>query len=98
MLEAPTAWSAVGLAEGAPYFATVAAFGDAPWDAWLEDTAAAVAGCPGVRVAGGALARRGAVIRCLAESAVAPRRRPGRAWGAARHRLLACPPLALRKL
>jgi urease accessory protein len=98
VLEAPTAWSAVGLAEGAPYFATVAAFGDGSWDAWLEDTGAAIAGCPGVRAAGGALPRRGAVIRCLAESAAALGDALERVWGAARHRLLACTPLALRKL
>jgi urease accessory protein len=98
VLQEPTQWSAVGLAEGAPYFATVTAFGDAAYDAWLEDTGAAVAGCPGVRAAGGILPRRGAVIRCLAESAAALGDALERAWGAARQRLLDCPPLALRKL
>jgi urease accessory protein len=98
VLEAPTAWSVVGLAEGAPYFATVAAFGDADWGAWIEDIGAQVAGSPGVRAAGGVLPRGGAVIRCLAESAAALGDALERAWGAARWHLLGCPPLALRKL
>lgn len=91
-------WDAIGLAGKAPYFATVAIFGDAPWDTLPDDVDAAVATCSGVRTAGGSLARRGAVIRCLAESAVALGDAVDRLWALARRRLLDLPPLPLRKL
>lgn len=91
------AWDAIGLAEGAPYFATLAAFGDTPWGALADDLATVVRACPGVRAAGGALARRGVIVRCLAPSAVALTAAVERVWAAARRALLGHPPLALRK-
>ena len=76
----------------------MALFGDGPWDTLPDDVDAAVFACPGVRVAGGPLDRRGAVIRCLAKSAVALGDAVDRLWAMARRRLLDCPPLPLRKL
>jgi len=99
VLEPPIGWSGVGLAEGAPYFATVAAFGDIDWSALLEEAcASAIAGSTGVRAAGGALARKGAVIRCLAASATGLGEALGTVWAVARRRVLGVPPLELRKL
>ncbi len=98
VLRGPVAWDAVGLTEGAPYFATVGAFGDQPWETLAEDVAAVVGDCRGVRAAGGALARRGVIVRCLAESAVALGDAVERLWAMARRRMLGCPPLVLRKL
>src|SRR5262249_61530398 len=59
VLRAPPAWDAAGLAEGARYFATIAAFGDGPWTSLPEDIEAVVAGRPGPRAAGGAPRRPG---------------------------------------
>ena len=73
MLQQPVAWGSLGLAEGAPYFATLAAFGDEPWEALAADVADVVVACPGLNAAGGRLARRGVIVRCLAESAAARR-------------------------
>jgi urease accessory protein len=92
------AWDAIGLAEGAPYFATVAIFGDETGEALADVVGAVISACPGVRAAGGPLARRGAIIRCLAESAADLRDAVERLWTAARRRLLGYPPLTLRKL
>jgi len=98
VLEPSIGWSGVGLAEGAPYFATVAVFGDTAWNALLEEACAAATGSAGVRAAGGALARRGAVIRCLAASAMGLGDALGSVWAVARRRFLGAPPLELRKL
>lgn len=97
VLQEPVAWSALGLAEGAPYFATLAAFGDEPWEALAADVAGVVSTVPGLRAAGGALPRCGAVVRCLADSATALGEAVERLWTVARRRMLGCPPLALRK-
>ena len=98
VLQPPGAWGALGLAEGAPYFATLAAFGGEPWEGLAADVAGVVGACPGVRAAGGALARRGVIVRCLAESAAALGDAVERLWALVRRRMLDCPPLALRKL
>jgi urease accessory protein len=97
VLQGPGAWDALGLAEGVPYFATVATFGDGPWDTLAGDLDAALAGCHGVRAGGGALPRRGGLVRCLAESAVGLGDAMDRLWAAARRRLLGLDPLLLRK-
>jgi urease accessory protein len=91
------AWDALGLAEGVPYFATVASFGDGPWETLADDVDAAVAACSGVRAAGGKLARRGTIVRCLAATAVGLGGAVDRLWAAARRRMLGLGPLALRK-
>jgi urease accessory protein len=98
VLRGPVAWDAAGLAEGAPYFATVAIFGDQTWESLADDVSAVVGAGPGIRAAGGALARRGVIVRCLAESAVALGETVRRLWALARRRVLGCPPLALRKV
>ena len=98
VLREPVTWNAVGFSEGASYFATVAAFGDQPWESLANDVAAVAGDCPGIRAAGGTLARRGIIVRCLAENAVALGDAVGRLWTVARRRMLGCPPLALRKL
>jgi urease accessory protein len=97
VLEGPDPWDALGLAEGLPYFATVASFGDEPWDTVAEDVDAAVGGCPGVQGAGGTLARRGTIARCLAASAVGLGSAAHRLWACARRRVLGLEPLVLRK-
>jgi urease accessory protein len=89
-------WAGPGLAEGCPYFATVAGFGDGS-EPVGEAVAAAVAGRSGIRVGGGPLARRGWVVRCLARSAPDLVGALETLWAAARQRMLGLPPLALRK-
>ena len=87
--------------EGASHFATVAtvpAVGDELWETVADDVAAVVGVCRGIQAAGGAIARRGVIIRCLPESAPALGDAVGRLWAVARRRMLGCPPLALRKL
>jgi len=91
-------WAATGLAEGAPYFATLACFSDEPWETLADDVGAVTRACPGVRMAGGALARRGMIVRCLAPTAPTLTGAIEGLWAAARRRLIGCPPLALRKL
>lgn len=98
VLGAPAAWHGIGMAEGAAYFATVAAFGDTSWDALLGDARTAAGDHRGVRIAGGALARKGAIIRCLAENASGLSDALERLWAATRRRLLGFPHLHLRKL
>jgi urease accessory protein len=98
VLRGTTTWDAVGLAEKAPYFATLAVFGDEPWITVTEDVAAVVRDRLGIRARGGLLARRGAVVRCLAANAGALCDAVERLWTVARQRLLGLPPLALRKL
>ncbi|MBI3637894.1 MAG: urease accessory protein UreD [Candidatus Rokubacteria bacterium] len=89
-------WAGLGLAEGHPYFATIVIVGD--------DTAGlgrAVADAIGPRddvvLAVGALARRGAVVRCLALTAPALTATVDAVWTLARRRLIGVPPPALRK-
>ena len=75
-----------------------AAFADEPWDGLAADLAGVTGACPGVRAAGGALPRRGVIIRCLAESAAALGEAVERLWTVARRRMLGCTALSLRKL
>ena len=91
-------WGAPGLAEGLPYFATLAVFADEPWATLGDDVDAVARACPGLQAAGGALSRRGVVVRCLAPSAAVLADALERLWAVARHRMLSRPPLALRKL
>jgi urease accessory protein UreH len=98
VLRGPDAWGALGLAEGLPYFATLAVFADEPWATLVDDVDAVARACPGVRAAGGVLSRRGVIVRCLAPSASVLSDAMERLWTIARHRILGGPPLALRKL
>jgi urease accessory protein len=90
-------WAGLGLAEGCPYFATVAVFG--PGDPALARHAldAALAGAPGVSAGVGVLGRGGVVGRVLAREAPALLAALEAAWAAARRHALDLPPLALRK-
>jgi urease accessory protein len=91
-------WGDIGGTDGMPYFATVATFGDLPWETVADDVHHLVGDCPGVRAGGGPLARRGHVIRVLAHNAAGLGDAVERVWALARQRILECPPLALRKL
>jgi urease accessory protein len=90
-------WDGFGFAESYPYFASIAVIGALDHERFAAEIQRRCAGDGTVRVGVAALARRGALIRCLAPSA------PGLAdaiescWGLARRALLGLPPLALRK-
>ena len=90
-------WDGLGFAESHPYFASIVVIGaldHAPFAAEVERCCASAGA---VRVGVAALARRGALIRCLAPSAPALADALERCWGLARRALLSLPPLALRK-
>jgi urease accessory protein len=86
-------WSGLGGTEQAPYFATVAIVGDLDIDA----LSGAIGREVGTSVAVGRLARRGAVLRCLAADAPALARTIEIVWGLARRALHGLAPPALRK-
>jgi urease accessory protein len=86
-------WSGLGRAEGAPYFATVALIGDVDVDA----LGAAVTPAGQGPVAVGALARGGALVRCLAHDAPTLTAAIETVWTAARRALLGREAPALRK-
>jgi urease accessory protein len=92
------AWSELGFAEGRPYFATIVLIADTGVDDVLAELPAALAAIEGATVGGARLARRGALLRCLATGAPALAGALEAVWGLARRRLLGLPPLALRKL
>jgi len=89
-------WSALGLAESCPYFASVVVVTDAPLDSFL-DALTVMPGPPGARVGAARLARRGALVRCLAAGAPALTATLDAVWALARRTLLGAGPLALRK-
>lgn len=86
----------LGVTEGRPYFATVVVVADRGVAAFAERVAALDADHD-VDVGAGLLARRGAVVRCLAADAPALGRTVEAVWAAARAEVLGMPPLALRK-
>jgi urease accessory protein len=90
-------WAGLGLTEACPYFATIAGFGDGS-EAVGHAVAAAVGGHRGVTAAGGPLARRGWLVRCLARSAPDLVEALETLWGTARRQMLGLRPLPLRKL
>ncbi|HEX2482240.1 MAG TPA: urease accessory protein UreD [Methylomirabilota bacterium] len=96
-LRGDPAWAGLGLTEGAAYFATIVGLGEPGWPTVGEDVAALTAGCADVEAAGGVLARRGWLIRCLAGTAPALTETVERLWSAARRQMLGLGPLALRK-
>lgn len=85
----------LGITEGRPYFATIVVVGDGGLDAFAERVSALAVEHATVGV--GRLARRGAVVRCLAADAPALTEAISRVWSAARGEVLRLPPLALRK-
>ena len=86
----------LGFTESRPYFATVVVVADDGIAAFVERVAALV-GDDDVEVGAGRLARRGAVVRCLAADAPALTRAVDAVWTAARVAVLGVGPLALRK-
>ena len=87
--------SGLGVAEDRPYFATLAVITDAAVGAFIDDVSALASG--DVDVGAACLARRGALVRCLAANAPALARTLDAVWASARRRTLGLPPLALRK-
>jgi urease accessory protein len=86
----------LGVTEGRPYFATVVVVADAGVKAFVERVAA-LDDDAAVDLRAGRLARRGAVVRCLAADAPALVRALEAVWAAARIEVLGLAPLALRK-
>jgi urease accessory protein len=85
----------LGVTEGRSYFATVVVVADAGLAAFVERVAAV--GDIDADVGGGLLARRGAVVRCVAADTPALTRAVDAVWTAARGELLGVGHLALRK-
>jgi urease accessory protein len=98
VLRGSPGWQSLGFAEGHAYFATVVLIADTGTDDVLAELPAALAAIAGATVGGARLARRGALLRCLATGAPALAGALEAVWGLARRRLLGLPPLALRKL
>lgn len=90
-------WDALGLAEGHPYFGTMVVAGGRGLQGFDTAVARALGPSPGAAVGVGALARRGALVRCLAPSAPALGAAIDALWRAARAWLLDAPALGLRK-
>jgi urease accessory protein len=97
VLDSGSDWTALGLTEGHPYFASVVVVADAGLDAFLAGLPAAVATCEGATLAAARLPRRAALVRCLASTAPSLTGALGATWSWARHALLGLPPLDLRK-
>lgn len=97
VLEGGEGWRGLGLSEGRPYFATVVVIAEAGLDDVVADLAGALAGIAGATAAPARLARRGALIRCLAADAPALSDALAAIWALARRTLWGLPPLALRK-
>lgn len=85
----------LGVAQDRPYVATLAVVTDAAVGGFIDDVAALAA--DDVDVGAACLARRGALVRCLAANAPALARTLDAVWASARRRVLGLPPLALRK-
>lgn len=88
-------WDGLGFTEGRPYFATVALVADAGLDDFCA--AATAASDDDAVAAAGRLARRGAVARCTARTAMGLTRVVESLWTAGRGAALGLPPLALRR-
>lgn len=87
----------LGLAEGHPYFATVAVIADAGLERFAAAARRALGGMHGVTGGIAALPRRGALVRCLAATAPALTTLLDALRAAARREVLGLPPLPLRK-
>ena len=90
-------WDGLGFAESHPYFASIAVIGALDCERFAAEVQRRCASDADARIAVAALARRGALVRCLAPSAPELIDALERCWGLARSSLLGLPPLALRK-
>jgi urease accessory protein len=86
----------LGINDGSPYFATVVVVADTGVEAFTRCLVASDRP-PGAELGVGLLARRGAVVRCLAADAPALAQALDAVWRVARREVLGLPPLALRK-
>jgi urease accessory protein UreH len=91
-------WGGLGLAQGRPYFGSVLVVTDAGLDDFLADLPEATTVIAGTTADAARLARRGALVRCLAADAPALGDVLAAVWTLARGRVLGLPPLSLRKL
>lgn len=92
----PLAPGQLGAAEGRPYFASLVVVAD-DVDAFRREVSERFPPAGALAVAAGALARGGALVRCLAPTAPALLDALDLLWATARRRILGLPPLALRK-
>jgi urease accessory protein len=90
-------WDGLGFAESHPYFAAIAIIGALDVERFAAGVQGRGASDGAARVGVATLARRGALVRCLAPSAPELVEALERCWGLARRSLLGLPPLALRK-
>jgi urease accessory protein len=90
-------WSALGLAESHPYFASVVVVSDTGVQRLLDTLGAVTVPATDGRLAAAPLPRRGAVARCLARSAPTLIDLIETVWAAARRTVLGAPALVLRK-
>jgi urease accessory protein len=91
-------WSALGLAEGSPYVATLVIAGPGAAGGLADDLTRALASIEGARAGVAVLPRGGLVVRCLASTAPALGRVVETGWRLARPALLGLAPPSLRKL
>ena len=96
VLEGGARWTGLGLAEGAPYFATMVVAGDGGSDV-LGSIQRALAGSRDIRHGAAPLSGGGAIVRCLAPTAPALLDTLDTVWSEARRALLGLPALVLRK-
>jgi urease accessory protein len=98
-LAAPTAeqWSALGFAEGRPYFGSFVVIADTGIDRFVAAAREIGAQSGGIALGAAQLRRRGAVVRYLAGDAPGLTALLDALWAAARRTVLGLPPLALRK-
>ena len=90
------AW--LGWTEGRPYFATVVVIADEGVGRFADAVAHEAGAWTGALVGSAVLPRRGALVRCLADSAPALGTAIDGIWTLARREILKRPPLPLRKL
>ncbi|HYS19395.1 MAG TPA: urease accessory protein UreD [Candidatus Binatia bacterium] len=91
------AWDGLGFAESHPYFASIAIVGAFDRERFAADARRLGANGGAAWVGVAALARRGALVRCLASTAPVLVDALAGCWRLARRALLGLPPLALRK-
>lgn len=97
VLAGDTGWAGLGFCEDAPYLATIAVVTPAPVTTVARAAADALAPVCGARGGVGILARRGILVRCLAEAAPALGDAVQAVWGAVRATALGAAPIDLRK-
>ena len=90
-------WGALGFTEGAPYFATIAVVTPSSLSEMAGAAADAVRGLDGVRAGVGRMARRGILVRCLAETAPGLGDAVRAVWNAVRLVAVGAPSMDLRK-